>query len=134
MRDRLLTVKGAPDVLIDQCAKYITVEGDLETLNDSKRAKMEEIKNTWSLQGKRVILLARKVISREGFSCKETASQFEDEVRHHIRSELVLVGMVGIEDPPRAEIPNVISTLRGAGIRVFMVGIMSSKIPRHTLC
>ncbi|KAK9334223.1 HAD-like domain-containing protein [Lipomyces starkeyi] len=39
----------------------------------------------------------------------------------HARAELTLVGMVGIVDPPREEIPGVISTLRKAGIRIFMV-------------
>ena len=34
---------------------------------------------------------------------------------------LAAVGLVGIVDPPRPEIPEVVRTLRGAGIRVFMV-------------
>jgi sodium/potassium-transporting ATPase subunit alpha len=34
---------------------------------------------------------------------------------------LTLVGMVAIADPPRAEIPHVVQTLRGAGIRVYMI-------------
>lgn len=36
-------------------------------------------------------------------------------------TDLILTGLVGIVDPPRAEIPEVVRTLRGAGIRVFMV-------------
>jgi sodium/potassium-transporting ATPase subunit alpha len=45
---------------------------------------------------------------------------FADEVLASA-TDLTLVGLVGIVDPPRAEIPEVIRTLRGAGIRVFMV-------------
>ena len=33
----------------------------------------------------------------------------------------MLVGLVSIVDPPREEIPQVVRTLRGAGIRIFMV-------------
>lgn len=95
-------------------------------LDDATAAKMEGIKNTWSSQGKRLILLARKVVPEGGFSCLETAGEFESEVTRHISSELILVGMVKIVDPPRPEISSVMSTLRGAGIRVFMVCTKSS--------
>jgi sodium/potassium-transporting ATPase subunit alpha len=44
----------------------------------------------------------------------------------HARSDLTLVGIVGIVDPPRDEIPSVVSTLRGAGIRIFMVCALTS--------
>ena len=90
-------------------------------LDDAATAMIKGIKDTWSSEGKRVILLARKVIPAGGFSCLETAGEFESEVMRHISSELILVGMVKIVDPPRPEIPSVMSTLRGAGIRVFMV-------------
>jgi sodium/potassium-transporting ATPase subunit alpha len=50
-----------------------------------------------------------------------SSSQFEDEVSRHARTDLTLVGIVGIVDPPRDEIPYVVKTLRGAGIRIFMV-------------
>ena len=39
----------------------------------------------------------------------------------YARSGLTLVGIVGIVDPPRDEIPSVVSILRRAGIRIFMV-------------
>lgn len=82
---------------------------------------IENIKNTWSSKGKRVILLARKIVSKEHILMDPSTSQFEDELAHHARTGLTLVGIVGIVDPPRQEIPYVVSTLRGAGIRIFMV-------------
>jgi sodium/potassium-transporting ATPase subunit alpha len=36
-------------------------------------------------------------------------------------SKLQLLGLIGIVDPPRAEIPGSIGAMRSAGIRVFMV-------------
>ena len=117
----LLTIKGAPDVLIGRCTKYITMEGDAKVLDNAARAKIEEIKNTWSSQGRRVILLARKTVCKEQIRAMPTSSQFEDEVLHHAREGLTLVGIVGIVDPPRDEIPSVVKILRGAGIRIFMV-------------
>jgi sodium/potassium-transporting ATPase subunit alpha len=117
----LLTIKGAPDVLIGRCTKYTTMEGESQVLDDTTLAKIEEIKNTWSSQGRRVILLARKTIHKKQIQALASSSQFEDEVLHHAREGLTLVGIVGIVDPPRDEIPSVVSILRGAGIRIFMV-------------
>jgi sodium/potassium-transporting ATPase subunit alpha len=117
----LLTIKGAPDVLIGRCTKYTGIDGEIRDLDDATRAKVEEIKNTWSSQGRRVILLARKIVSKENIVNDPSTSQFEDEVSRLARSDLTLVGIVGIVDPPREEIPYVVSTLRGAGIRIFMV-------------
>jgi hypothetical protein len=39
----------------------------------------------------------------------------------HAKTGLTLVGIVGIVDPPRDDIPFVVRTLRSAGIRVMMV-------------
>lgn len=49
------------------------------------------------------------------------SNDMETEVLERSRTGLVLVGLVGIVDPPRDEIPEVIRTLRSAGIRIFMV-------------
>lgn len=50
----------------------------------------------------------------------------ESEVLHRSKDGLTLVGLVSIVDPPRNEIPEVVRTLRGAGIRIFMVNIKLS--------
>lgn len=120
----LLTIKGAPDVLIGRCTKYTAISGETKDFDATTRATIEDIKNTWSSQGKRVILLARKTLSKEQILTDPSSSQFEDEVMRHARTDLTLVGIVGIVDPPRDEIPYVVSTLRGAGIRIFMVCFM----------
>lgn len=107
MRSSLLTIKGAPDVLITRCSKFTTIDGNTKNLDDSTRAEIEQIKNEWSAQGKRVILLARKTVCKEQMINAPTSSHFEDEVIHHAKSGLTLVGIVGIDDPPRDEIPYV---------------------------
>lgn len=118
---RLLTIKGAPDVLIGRCSKYTTVNGESKVLDDLTRAQIESIKDKWSSQGKRVILLARKTIVNGQNQIEGDSGRVEDDILHLARDGLTLVGIVGIVDPPREEIPSVVSTLRGAGIRIFMV-------------
>jgi sodium/potassium-transporting ATPase subunit alpha len=119
-----LTIKGAPDVLIDRCSKYTSIDGETQELDATTRATIEEIKNIWSSQGKRVILLARKIVPKENIVIDPSSSQYEDEVMRLARTDLTLVGIVGIVDPPRDEIPYVVSTLRRAGIRIFMVRLV----------
>ena len=48
--------------------------------------------------------------------------QMEHWVQDEASRGLILVGLVAITDPLRPEIRDVISTLRDAGIRFFMVG------------
>jgi sodium/potassium-transporting ATPase subunit alpha len=97
------------------------MNGETLVLDDATGTKIEEIKNNWSSQGRRVILLARKTVSKDQLVSERGSSQFEDEVLAQARDGLTLVGIVGIVDPPRDEILSVVSTLRGAGIRIFMV-------------
>jgi sodium/potassium-transporting ATPase subunit alpha len=118
---RLLIIKGAPDVLISRCSKFVGIDGERMPLDENTRLAIERTKDSWSSQGKRVILLARKVLFKDNIFSLPTSRNFESEVMDHARSGLTLVGLVGIVDPPRDEMPSVIRILRGAGIRIFMV-------------
>jgi sodium/potassium-transporting ATPase subunit alpha len=118
----LVTIKGAPDILIERCGSIIDREGNVQALNAHTLDTVKELKDRWSSEGKRVILLARKVVQAKDLSSHPTSTAYESEVIRHVRTGLILVGLVGIVDPPREEIPEVVKTLRRAGIRMFMVG------------
>ncbi|KAK2001547.1 Na,H/K antiporter P-type ATPase [Colletotrichum falcatum] len=119
--DVLLTIKGAPDVLMPRLSNYVNPSGYTTALDPSTRASIEKIKDEWSSQGRRVLLLARKAISKSALKGSPTDSSYEMEINNQAKSGLTLVGLVGIVDPPRPEIPEVMNILRGAGIRIFMV-------------
>lgn len=122
---RLLTIKGAPDVLIDRCTHFTSNSGDTTVLDSNIRSMIEEIKNDWSAHGKRVILLARKILPAQQ---PMMSNDLESHITESAKTGLTLVGLVSIVDPPRAEVPRVVQTLRGAGIRVFMVIFQSTLI------
>ncbi|OXV11847.1 hypothetical protein Egran_00391 [Elaphomyces granulatus] len=117
-QDVLLTIKGAPDILIERCTQIVDTDGNVRPLDRPTFAAVQNVKDQWSAAGKRVILLARKVLPA---LLQFSTHEFEGEVMNHARAGLTLVGLVGIVDPPRDEIPEVIKTLRTAGIRIFMV-------------
>ncbi|KAJ4332729.1 hypothetical protein N0V87_008155 [Didymella glomerata] len=110
-----LMIKGAPDILLGRCDTLLDDKGESVPLTSGQLARIERIKDDWSRQGKRVILLAQKP------TVAPFSANAEKEVLVAARQGLTFVGMVGIVDPPRDEIPDVVRILRGAGIRIFMV-------------
>lgn len=120
----LFTIKGAPDILINRCSQILCPDGELKPLSDVDLAAVKFLKDQWSSEGKRVILLARKVLAKESILAEPTSSEFETQMLREAKNGLTLVGLVGLIDPPRTEIPEVIRILRQARIRVFMVCIL----------
>jgi sodium/potassium-transporting ATPase subunit alpha len=119
-----LTIKGAPDILIERCSQVLCPDGELRPLSDGDLAAIKSLKDQWSSKGKRVILLARKLVTQGSISADPSFSDFESHMLREAGKGLVLVGMVGLIDPPRTEIPEVIRILRQAQIRVFMVCVL----------
>lgn len=111
----MLMIKGAPDIILPRCKTIVGDHGQVLALTEAQIKRIEQIKDDWSRQGKRVILLARK----------KTVAPFsknpEKEVLVAARQGLTFVGLLGIVDPPRDEIPSVVNILRNASIRIFMV-------------
>jgi sodium/potassium-transporting ATPase subunit alpha len=110
-----LMIKGAPDILLPRCELVLNEKNEAVPLSDAQRRRIEYIKDGWSRQGKRVILMARKP------TVAPFSSNAEKEVLVAARQGLTFVGIVGIVDPPRDEIPEVVRILRGASVRIFMV-------------
>ncbi|MBS3069568.1 cation-transporting P-type ATPase [Candidatus Micrarchaeota archaeon] len=102
-------VKGAPEMVLPHCKKILTQNGEVplnSTLLKSMHAKTDE----FSLRALRVLALAYKKVKEKPHYALDDAER-----------ELVLVGFVGMIDPPRKEVASAIETCRHAGIRVIMV-------------
>lgn len=108
-------IKGAPDIILPRCSHILADKGEVISLTEAQVSRIEATKDAWSRQGKRVILMARKTTK------VPSSNNQEREVLVAAREGLVFVGMVGIVDPPRDEIPEVVRILRNASIRIFMV-------------
>ncbi|KAJ9503382.1 hypothetical protein H2202_001536 [Exophiala xenobiotica] len=120
-KDMLLMIKGAPDILLPRCTKYVGEDGESHQLDEGIRSSIEATKDAWSSQGKRVLLIARKPLHSDAVKTDPSDNDFEVEAIEHARRDLTLIALVGIVDPPREEVPSVIETLRRAGIRTMMV-------------
>lgn len=116
-----LSVKGAPDILIERCTSILMPDGTVAPLTSDVKSRVLLMKDEWSMNGKRVILLARKLIREPNILPEPGSPDLEAKMMEELQGGLTLVSLLGIVDPPRQEIPEVVKTLHGAGIRVFMV-------------
>ena len=102
---RWLYCKGAPEVVLALCDRRDTGDGDA-VLDEPGRACIAQAQDEMARQGLRVL----------GFAWRRLV---EDEVP--AEEGLVFSGMVGLRDPPRAEVPEAVERCRSAGIKVIMV-------------
>lgn len=113
-----LLVKGAPDVLLPKCSMFMNASGQAEQLTEAKKAELIAKQEEWSRKGQRVIMLAHRTFETYINSEK---TQFEDEAIEAGQSDLCITAILGIVDPPRAEIRQTVADCRRSGSRFFMV-------------
>lgn len=101
-----LYAKGAPEVIIPRCRQEWSPQEDIEVALGEKR--WLEIVKQMARQGQRVVAVAQR-------SWQKTTIE-EQEV-----SDLTLVGLLGITDPPRPEAVEAVKGCTESGIKVIMV-------------
>lgn len=117
----LILMKGAPDILIKRATSvFDPTQNKAIPLDAEAKAEIMNIQSKWSAKGQRVLLLARKYIPVSEHNPE--SQPYADYITSQAK-DLEIVGLVGIVDPPRPEIPEVIRICRQAGIKVFMVSL-----------
>lgn len=106
----VLIAKGAPDVILSR-AKKVFLHGQEVDLTDEIRRDIEQIINGFAEDALRTLAIAYKRIEPE--VNLEQAADHEQEV--------ILVGIHGIMDPPRPEVPAAVAEAADAGLRTVMI-------------
>lgn len=115
----IMLVKGAPDILLKRSTHILEpVTGESLPLEPERMAKITAMQEEWSAKGQRVLLVARKQLPYT--EAPEDSPAFADYVSR-ANNGLEVIGLLGIIDPPRSDIPEAIRICRAAGVRVFMV-------------
>ncbi|CAO1624244.1 unnamed protein product [Parajaminaea phylloscopi] len=114
--DAIILAKGAPDILLKRCTSVLDAGGEITALTPERLEEITAIQSKWAENGQRVLVLTRKLVSRNNLP-----HDLDDDAIMRATTDLTVVGLVGIVDPPRAEIPGVVATCRGAGARFLMV-------------
>lgn len=103
----LAQVKGAPETVLERSSKVLESDGPrplTEAGRQTWRERVEEI----SSRGMRALALAQRPLVP-----RQLPSRLEE--------DLTLLGVVGIQDPPRKEVPGAIREAREAGIQIILI-------------
>lgn len=101
-------VKGAPERILAMCTAQRSADGKTEAVDtDYWHQRIDEI----AAQGQRVLALATSSVRQDHVLLNST----------DLDGHMVLVGLVGLIDPPRPEAIAAVAECHGAGIRVKMI-------------
>ncbi len=102
-------VKGAPEVILARCTHILDGERE-RPLTTADREAVAKANIRMAEDGLRTLALARRRLPAD-IALDDGA----------VEQELTLLGVVGIIDPPRPEVPEAIRTAHRAGIRIIMI-------------
>ena len=102
----LHAVKGAPETVLPLCTHVLTARGGVTRLDEAARSRWLAQSASLGAQGLRLLALAMK---------RGRTTQ-GDPFRG-----LVLVGLVGLRDPVRKDVPAAVRACRADGVRVVMM-------------
>ncbi|KAL0417790.1 UNVERIFIED_CONTAM: Calcium-transporting ATPase 4, endoplasmic reticulum-type [Sesamum radiatum] len=120
-------MQGAVETLLTRSSFVQLLDGSIRELDESSRNAILKSLHEMSTSGLRVL----------GFAYRDDLPEFatyngdEDHPAHElllnpgnyssIESKLIFVGLAGLRDPPRKEVPQAIEDCRTAGIRVMVI-------------
>jgi Ca2+-transporting ATPase len=107
-------MKGAPEIVIECCSKIRTPDGDVE-MSAADRARMLEACALMANDAQRVLALAHRPLDASQINLDDLGDGAPFE------RDLTLVGLAGMQDPPRAEAREAIERCRQAGIKTVMI-------------
>ena len=104
-------MKGAPETVIERCDREL-VDGEFVELTDERRRELEAQNESFAEDALRVMGFAYRP------DVPESQAQDPDE---DLEQEMVFLGLQGMLDPPRPEVPGAIEGCLDAGINVVMI-------------
>jgi len=108
--DTIAFVKGAPDIVLDQCHQII-IAGETVALSSELKKQVLEINQDMARQALRVLGIAYRPL--DGIP--------EDCTPDNVEKGLIFSGLMGMIDPARPEVKDAIRIAHGAGLKCVMV-------------
>jgi Ca2+-transporting ATPase len=108
----LLHTKGASEIILKDCDRYVDAKGNIVALTPPSRELFEGIIEGLAEGALRTIGVAVKPLDYKEGSIPEESAITES------RSGLILIGIFGIADPVRPEVPGAVAICQRAGIIV----------------
>jgi Ca2+-transporting ATPase len=109
----VIAVKGAPDLVLDLCTSYQTIDDKSNPMSESIRQRIRDANDEMTQDALRVLALAYRVVKQ--------APKADSVAVDELEKDLVFIGMVGMIDPPREEVKPAMLKAANAGIRTVMI-------------
>lgn len=98
--------KGAPEVMLAKCT-HIQIGNEIKSLTEDEKKKILDVNGQFAKEALRALVLAYK--------------KHDGSAKPALDTDLVFLGIVGMEDPPREEVKKSLETCYEAGIKVKMI-------------
>ena len=99
--ERWLHTKGAPEAVLNRCESAMSADRDAIPLDEDRRRSIDAQISEWSGEGMRLIAVAQRRLPDDEPPPKD---------RDEVEQQLTLLGIISMEDPPRAAVPGAISS------------------------
>lgn len=116
-RQHYLTVKGAPEKLLEMCTS-ILIKDTAFMLDDKWRAKFYQVLEKLGSIGDRVIGFADVLLSKDKFN---ESYNYDTDKPEFLKVGLRFVGLMSMIDPPRAAVPEAVAKCKKAGVKMVMI-------------
>jgi len=110
----VIAVKGAPDLVLDLCTRYQTMDDQSEPLTDEQRQRILAANDAMTKDALRVLGMAYRIE-------KDTPNHDDELKADELEHDLVFVGLQGMIDPARPEVTPALIEGGEAGIRTVMI-------------
>src|SRR5215207_1133981 len=110
----VITVKGAPDIVLDLCTQYQDMNDMPQPLSAAARQRILDANDEMTKDALRVLGLAYRAVENAPDNAEELKTE-------QLEKDLVFVGLVGMIDPARTEVKPALEKAREAGIRTVMI-------------
>jgi P-type Ca2+ transporter type 2C len=106
-----ITIKGAPDLVLQLCTDYQTLDDKVRPLTAEMRREIAEANDSMTNDALRVM----------GFAYRIEPDIPDELTREFAEQGLIFTGLMGMIDPARPEVKPALEKARGAGIRTVMI-------------
>lgn len=135
----VLFVKGAAECVLQRCTRVMLADGSIVPLTDAARAELHQLLDRLAGRALRLLACAVKtdlgdLADYDGSERHRGHSRLADPSQYEaLESDLVFLGLTGLQDPPRPEVRAAIEDCHAAGIRVVVI-TGDNKLTAEAIC
>jgi Ca2+-transporting ATPase len=117
-------VKGAPEIILGRCS-HLLEKGEIALFTEAQRSDLARHNEALASQALRTLAVASRTIPAAALRLDPPAGgsgpASDTELPESVEDNLVLLGIIGMMDPPRAEAKLAVATARRAHVRTVMI-------------